>query len=126
MSVEQQLPAFRQQVAAIANAMEQRARHVAHMTAQRVGAGIRARVRFATGQHLRNNVTVVEDTGGRQFAVGFRDATAGASGHPMMPVWHEFGTEKMAANPAVGDSVAAERSAYETQMRAALSDALQR
>lgn len=115
------LPQFNQRAAAVASGIENGCRHVAQTTAQRVFAGIRARVRFDTGKHLRDNVQMVEDSAGKQFIVGFRDATQGASGHPMVPVWHEFGTEKLAANPAVGDSVAAERKAYEAQMKAVVT-----
>lgn len=112
------------EVAAVSIAIENGSRHVALTTAQRVMAGIRARVRFATGKHLRDNVAMTENTAGREFLVGFKDAAGGASGHPMVPVWHEFGTKKLPANPSVHDAVNAEREAYVAQQRDVVERAL--
>lgn len=106
--------------------VERRTRAVAQRSAGRVADGIRARVRYKTGVNLRNNVVVQEDASTRQFLAGFRDVTADdATGrNPMIPVWHEFGTRHLTANPAVGNSYEAERPRYESEMRSAIEGAL--
>jgi hypothetical protein len=110
----------------VAKAIVDRTRAVASRTAARVADGIRSRVRYKTGVHLRHNVVIQEDAAGRRFLVGFRDITADdATGrNPMIPVWHEFGTRKLAANPAVGNSYEAERPHYEAEMRQVIDGAL--
>lgn len=113
------------ETAAAITAIENGARHVALTTAQRVMAGIRARVRFRTGQ-LRNRVAMKENAAQREFVVGFLDASEGGGDNAMLPVWQEFGTQKLRANPAVGDAVNAERGSYESQMRAVVGGAIEK
>jgi hypothetical protein len=115
------LDTFKRQAAATAAAIRARARTAAQQTAARVAARVRSHVRVASGQ-LRDAVTVEEHAAEQTFAVGFKDV---AGRNPMVPVWHEFGTKDMAANPALGDALAAERGRYLAEMRAAIDSALQ-
>lgn len=111
------LSEFDRKAAEVAAAVESRAREVAQATTNRVAARIRERVRSAVQKRLVAAVTTSVDTAAKQFLVGFDDARLFASGlFPMVPVWHEYGTNKMTANPAVGDALAAERERYLQEM----------
>lgn len=118
---------FDRDAATVADAIENGTRAVANATAERVATGVRARVRTAARARLRTALKVVEDEAARQFLVGFDDATLFASGlFPMVPVWHEFGTNKKPANPAMADAIAAERQSYINDMRQVVTDATAR
>lgn len=117
---------FEAEAANIAAALEVRPRAVASAAAQRIATGVRARVRAALRTRLRAAVRVVEEPGARQFVVGFDDDALFNSGlFPMVPVWHEFGTQYKTANPAVGDAFAEERPRYLAEMRQAVTDILE-
>lgn len=118
--------AFERTAAAVAASVEARARDVAQETTLRVAAGIRSRVRSKVRHRLAAAVKTGVDPAQRQFVVGFDDAALIASGlFPMVPVWHEFGTDKMTANPAVGDALAAERQRYLQEMEQAVGGVLE-
>lgn len=120
------LSEFNGKAARVAVDVEARARGVAEGTSNRVATGIRARVRHKLQARLRSAVRVVEEPGATQFVVGFDDAALDASGlFPMVVVWHEFGTKYKSANPAVGDSLSAERGRYLNEMRQAVTPVLE-
>lgn len=111
----------------IAADVEKGSRAVANATAERVATGVRSRVRTALRARLRAAVKVIEEAGARQFHVGFDDVALFSAGlFPMVPVWHEFGTNKMTANPAVGDALAAERQRYVNEMEQAIGSVLEK
>jgi HK97 gp10 family phage protein len=108
-----------------AKAVADQTRGVASKSAMRIANGIRSRVRVDKG-NLRSRVAVAVDPAKRQFLVGFPNITESdrAGWIPMLPVWHEFGTRKMTANPAVQTASNAERGRYEAEMRQAIASAL--
>lgn len=109
----------------IARAIESGTHDVAQASTGRIADGIRARVHVHLQGRLRSAVHVVEESGAKQFDVGFDDQALIASGLPAMtPIWHEFGTVHMQANPAVGDSYAAEKPRYEHDMEAVITRVL--
>lgn len=130
MSVGDVLPgldAFRREADRVAADVRVAGWAAAERSAQRVADAVRARVRVAAKARLRAAVRVVSDEAGRQFLVGFDGDSLRASGlNPMVPVWHEFGTENMTANPALGAAMAADRPKYLADSEAALQPILER
>jgi hypothetical protein len=105
--------------------VEVRARAAADAAAHRIGLATRLRVRSAVRKRLRLAVVVREEPSASQFVVGFDDQALIAAGLPAMtPIWHEFGTKEMTANPALGDAVTAERQRYPNELRAAITGVL--
>lgn len=105
------------------SAVRERTHAVAQKCASRIAIGIRARVRKAFQGRLAASVTIEKNTEQRTYSVGFQDQRSDGL-HVMVPVWHEYGTSKMAANPAVGDAFAAELPFYQAEMQAAVDGAV--
>lgn len=92
----------------VASRLEAELRALAQRTATRVQVGAQARMRFRTGQ-MRQHVRVYEDAEKRQFRIQVDDV---AGRNPMVPVWHEFGTNNMPAQPSMGPALEEVRSDY--------------
>lgn len=102
--------------------VEAKLRAVARDSAYRVQAGARARLR----QQTRGTgataaaIEVKEAPAARAFLV-----TAGhpIGRHPILPIFLEYGTKKMAARPFMGPALDAESDNYRAGMAAAAADA---
>jgi len=86
--------------------LEAALRQTARTTAGKIRTGAQARVRVGTGQ-TKAAIRIVEGHG--QVRVEVADVPGR---HPMVPVWLEFGTSKMPAQPFMGPALDAERAAY--------------
>ena len=113
------LGAFQQGVDRAATRIEAELRAVAQRTAGRVKSGVVARMREATGK-MKASVHVVEEADKRQFRVEAADVPGR---NPMVPVWHEFGTSKMPAQPAFGPALEEVRADYAREGEAACAKA---
>lgn len=99
---------MQQQTAQVGPRLEAELRTVASNTAARMRTGIQGRVRVRSGR-FRASIVIVEDADQKRFRVEAADV---AGRNPMVPVWQEFGTRKMGAQPAFGPAADAERAAY--------------
>ncbi len=121
------LPTFQRDADRVGTGVSAAGWGVAERTAQRVADGVRSRVRVAAQARLRAAVRVIPDQAKRQVSVGFdADALQAAGLNPMVPVWHEFGTEKKTANPALGNALAEARPQYLADLETALQPLLER
>jgi hypothetical protein len=84
---------------------------------------LRQRVRDLVRRRARGRlaaaVTIEEDRNAGEVRVGFPDRLPGGL-NPMVPVWHEFGTFKMPANPALGRATEITRAEHDREMRQAI------
>jgi hypothetical protein len=95
--------------------LEAELRGVAARTAQRMKGGAQARVRVRT-RATQTAIVVVEEADKRQFRVEVQDV---AGRNPMVPVWLEYGTSTLGAQPFMGPAADAERATYLAEGEAA-------
>jgi HK97 gp10 family phage protein len=110
-----------QQTARVTSRLEAELRTVARNTAGRMKTGAQARVRVRTGQ-TKTRIVVVEQADKKQFSVEVEDIPGR---NPMVPVWIEFGTRKMPAQPFMGPAADAERDQYRADGEAACARVLE-
>lgn len=97
-----------QEATRAASRLEAELRALAQRTSARVQRGAQARVRVRTGK-MQQHIRVYEDPDKRQFRIQVDDV---AGRNPMVPVWHEFGTKHMSAQPAMGPALEEVRAEY--------------
>lgn len=97
-----------------AQRVESNLKTLAHRRARAVRDAVQRRVRVDTGK-MRDAVVIVDNSANREFRVEPADIPGR---NPMVPVWHEFGTSKMAARPAYGPAIDESRTAFLTEVDA--------
>lgn len=91
-----------------ASRLETELRALAQRTSARVQRVAQARVRVRTRQ-TQQHIRVYEDSDKRQFRIQVDDV---AGRNPMVPVWLEFGTSKLGAQPFMGPALEEVRGDY--------------
>jgi HK97 gp10 family phage protein len=103
-----------------AERLERELKQLAHRRALTVAEKARERVRVRTGK-TKAHIRVVENSAQHAFTVAVEDVEGR---NPMVPVWIEFGTSKMAAQPFLGPAIDSSRGEFEREAAALLMSAL--